>query len=89
MTMSAFGVEHPGAEISKKAKQQPPSAGRLASGAVFPGWHGAIAGKRGKARKLKAAGVELGGAMVVPYVGGGLGTLVAHDQGWLKPQKRR
>lgn len=78
--------------ISKK-KQPDATAGRLATGAFFPGWHGAIAGKKGG--KLKAAGTETGlaaaGTLVAPGLGtafgGAFGAHIAHKQGWLKPQK--
>lgn len=83
MAKSAFGVEH-GDSISKAAPtkpktQKPASAGRQAAGTLFPGWHGAFAGKKG--HKLRAAGNELGGriggalvgqAAAAPLVAGGL-----------------
>jgi hypothetical protein len=51
----AFGVER--GEISKAEKKA--TGGRRLTGIMFPGMHGAVAGKKGK--KLKAAGNELGG----------------------------
>lgn len=53
MSTSYWGVEH-GDEISKDftKNKTPASAGRLATGAAFGGWHGAVAGKKGS--KLKA-----------------------------------
>jgi hypothetical protein len=47
------------------AKQEKVSGGRLAAGYIAPGFHGAVAGKKGK--KLRAAGREVGAT-----VGGGL-----------------
>jgi hypothetical protein len=87
-----------------KANRKTPSVGRLATGGVFPGFHGAVAGKPGQYRKLKAAGTELGsstlGSAVGHAVGGPVGssagnlagavggTAIAHNQGWLKRQKK-
>jgi hypothetical protein len=57
-SVSAFGVEHP--DSIAKYDMSKPSKGRVATGAAFPGYHGAIAGKKGK--KLRAMGREMGGA---------------------------
>lgn len=43
-----------------KADRERASTGRLALGTAFPGYHGAVAGRKG--RKLRAAGNEVGGA---------------------------
>jgi hypothetical protein len=43
-----------------KADRERASTGRLALGTAFPGYHGAVAGRKG--RKLRAAGNEYGGA---------------------------
>jgi hypothetical protein len=99
-TVSAFGVDHGG--ISKSFKQtardikteKHATHGRIAAGAVFPGFHAAAAGKRGK--KLRAAGNEVGGAMVggllVPVAGGPaggiLGTQRAARKGYYKKQEK-
>ena len=63
-----------------------PSFGRVATGALFPGWHGAVAGKKG--RKLEAAAWELGGGIAVPLplAGGAAGSYAAHKRGALKKQ---
>jgi hypothetical protein len=62
-----------------KADQSKPSRGRLAAGTLFPGFHGAIAGKKG--RKLGATGVELGSGVAGSVAGSlvGLGAHVASD----------
>jgi len=86
-TVSVWGVDHL-EEVSKKAQREPrenASFGRMATAAVFPGWHAAAAGRKGK--KLRAAGYELGGALVVPAVGGGVGAHFAHKEGYYKNQK--
>lgn len=71
--ISYWGVDH-GDEISKAdnkyGKNKAPSGGRRVTTALFPGWHGAVAGKKGK--KLRSAGTELAG-----YYGGALGGGVA------------
>lgn len=80
-----FGVE--------KKDRESPSGGRYAAAAMWPGLHGAIAGKKGD--KLKAAGTEFGSAVVGGAVAPGVGvfpgamvgTHIAHKKGWLKPQK--
>lgn len=54
MSVNAFGIDHSGG-ISKA---DDPSTGRQATTAAAPGWHGAVAGKKGK--KLAAAGSEIG-----------------------------
>lgn len=63
---------------------------RLATGALFPVAHGAIAGRKGK--KLKAVGHEAAGTAlgsVVPgpgsAIGAGAGTAMAHRKGLYKP----
>jgi len=92
---SAFGVDH--GEFSKgyykdMRDEKHATHGRLAAGALLPGYHGAVAGKRGK--KLRAAGSEVGGAFLgsaVPgpgtVVGGAVGTQYAAKHGYYKPQK--
>lgn len=80
--MSAFGVDL--GSISK-ADQEPVSAGRVVAGAVFPGAHAAVAGKKG--HKLRAAGWEVGGTAVAPGLGGAVGTVVAQKHGHYKKQK--
>lgn len=64
----AFGVER--GEVSKK-KEQKASDGRLLLGTVAPGWHGAIAGKKG--RKIRAVANEAGGSFLGAGVGGSAG----------------
>lgn len=102
MTTSYWGVDH-GEEVAKAQKKNPPppSAGRVATGALF-GWpHGAIAGKKGS--KLKASGMGLGGTFAGSLIGGrvagprgsALGamtggaaaTVESQRRGYLKPQK--
>lgn len=55
----------------EKADEPKASAGRYAAGYLFPGWHGAVAGKKGK--KARAAGNELGGSLLGTAAGGGAG----------------
>jgi hypothetical protein len=50
------------------AKQEKASGGRLAAGGVFPGYHGAFAGKKG--HKLRAVGNEVAGNIVGGTAGG-------------------
>lgn len=76
-----FGIE--------KKQKQGPTAGRVVTGALFPGWHGAIAGKPGHYRKVKAASAELVGGSVAPILGGGVGAYAAHEAGWLKKQPKK
>jgi len=95
---SAFGVDH-GYQVSKAKEDWTTSSnasgGRYATGMLFPGPHGLIAGKKGK--KLKAAGHELGPAMaggtVAPgignYVGAGLGINAAQNKGYYKGSKAK
>jgi len=66
MGVSVWGVDHGPDVVAKADTKEKASAGRYATGAVFPGWHGAVAGRKGK--KLRAAGNEYGGAVV-----GGIG----------------
>lgn len=65
---SAFGVDH--GDFSKAEKKA--TGGRQATAYLFPGFHGAVAGKKG--HKLRAAGTELGtqagGAIAGGLVGG-------------------
>jgi hypothetical protein len=81
---------------SKRKTRDKASAGRLATGGLFPGFHGLVAGKQGPGdHKIKAAGYELGGAVLggalVPGVGtipgGVVGTHLAHNAGHYKRQK--
>lgn len=104
MSVSFWGVDH-GGEVSKAApaapaqpKQKTPT-GRLITGGLFPGIHGAVAGKPGN--KLRAAGNEYGGALlggvagaaltkgraagVGQVAGGMLGTDRAQKKGYFKP----
>lgn len=99
---SAFGKVaglHDPFEVSKKKAKAPVddkpgkvSGGRLATGGLFPGYHGAIAGKKG--HKLKAVGHEVLGGMAGGVVAGppgtvagaAIGTKMAHDKGYYKPQ---
>jgi hypothetical protein len=104
MSVSAFGVDH-GGEFSKADNKKPktgPSVGRVATGTLFPGWHGAIAGKKGK--KLEAAGSGLGhsiggslagaaltrgnpaGAQFGGYAGAARSVYSNHNKGRLKKQ---
>jgi len=67
----AFGVEL--GEVSKAAKKQKKaSTGRLVTGALFPGYHGIAAGRKG--HRLRAAGNELGGGIAGSLVGGAAGS---------------
>lgn len=84
--------------IAKARKREKARAGRLVTGGVFPGIHGLVAGKEGPGdHKIKAAGYELGGAVLggtlVPGVGtipgGAVGTHLAHEAGHYKRQKVR
>lgn len=82
-------------EINKWANEKEktdPSAGRVISGALLPGIHGAVAGK--KNHKWQAAGNELGGSAVggvvgLAPVGGGVGTHRAHKMGHYKAQPKK
>lgn len=58
-----------------KADEPKASAGRYATGAVFPIIHGAVAGKKG--RKLRAIANTTGGGLA----GGALGTVIAGPRG--------
>lgn len=73
MSTSAFGVDH-GSEFSKAdPPQKKMSTGREVTGTLFGGWHGAVAGKKGK--KLGAAGTGFGagiGGSAAGAVGAGL-----------------
>lgn len=76
---------HEAFEISKRTRDT--SLGRDVTGALFPGIHGAIAGKPG--HKVKAAAYELGGNLVLPTVGAGIGTHIASQHGhYVKLPKR-
>jgi hypothetical protein len=55
--------------LVEKADEPKASAGRQVLGTVFPGGHGAIAGRKGK--KLRAAGNEMGGSIAGSTVGAG------------------
>lgn len=93
---SAFGVDH-GVEFGKDQEhwttKSDASKSRIASGILFAGPHGLVAGKPGK--KLKAAGHEVGGALVGSpiagpigsSVGAGLGTRAAQNKGYYKRSK--
>lgn len=86
MPESAFGVEH--GEFSK-ADRSHATPGRVLTGAFAPGFHGAVAGKKGK--KLRAAGYEVGGGVAgtlvgLPPLGAGIGTAAAHNKGYYKKQ---
>lgn len=77
---------HDAFEISKRNRNT--SLGRDVTGAMFPGIHGAVAGKPG--HKVKAAAYELGGNFLVPGIGGGVGTHIASQQGhYLKLKARK
>lgn len=81
-------------EVAKQDSSSP-STGRLVAGGVFPGFHGAVAGKKGK--KLEAAGHEVvpslvGGAVLGPpgsIAGGMIGTSMAHKKGYYQPQHKK
>ena len=61
------------------AKQQKKaSGGRLAAGYLFPGTHGAVAGKKG--HKLRAAGNEVGGTIGGSLAGGIAGAALTHGK---------
>jgi hypothetical protein len=91
------------AEKPKKPTQGP-SAGRYAAGAAF-GWaHGGVAGKKGHKLKAAGTSFgtgtvgNLAGAALTRSSGGGglgqlggnmVGTKIAHNKGWLKPQNKR
>lgn len=66
----------------EKADESKASTGRYATGILFPGIHGAVAGKPGK--KLRAAGNELGGNLLGSAVGGGVTYGVGRSIGKLK-----
>ena len=73
MNYSAFGVQDD--RISKADDEPRPkaSAGRIATGALVPSWHGAIAGRKG--HKLRAIGNEFGGGLLGGAAGRGAGAL--------------
>jgi hypothetical protein len=86
---SAFGVEHGYPVVKRNTNKDTASWERMATGAVFPGTHGVIAGRKGK--KLRAAGHELVGAGVGSMLpgpgtiaGGVIGTNMAHQKGYYK-----
>jgi hypothetical protein len=95
---SAFGVDH-GYVVSKKKEDwttaSSATGGRYAGGVLFPGFHGAIAGKKGK--KLKAVGHEvlptMAGNAIAPGVGGvvgaGAGVNAAQNKGYYKGSKAK
>jgi hypothetical protein len=58
------------------------STGRYATGMLFPGFHGAVAGKPGK--KVRAAGNELGGNILGSAVGSGVSYGIGRSIGKLK-----
>jgi hypothetical protein len=64
ITRQQLQIYHGGksADFGKADKQPKASGGRMASGTLFPGIHGAVAGRKG--RKWHAAGNELGGRAV-------------------------
>lgn len=66
--IDAFGIERPDL-ISKQEKKA--SSGRLVLGGMFPGFHGVVAGKKG--RKLRAAGNEAVGGMAGGVAGATIG----------------
>lgn len=70
VAFSAFGVDH---QISKKDSpyRENPSAGRYATGVLFPGPHGVVAGK-GAGGKTKSTAAEIAG-----HVGGMVGGTLA------------
>jgi len=78
-----FGVY----EVSKAEKKA--TGGRRATGVLFPGIHGAVAGKKGK--KLRAAGNELGGqaaGTAASYgIGAGAGRAASAFQAAGSPKK--
>lgn len=67
--ISAFGIDH--GEVLSKANQKPPSAGRVALAGIAPGFHGPIAGRKGK--KLRAFGNEAGGSLLGQTAGATVG----------------
>jgi hypothetical protein len=75
--ISAFGVDHGGISKAddKYGKHGAPSAGRRATAHFFPGWHGAIAGKKGKKLRSGASqvGAGIGGSVAGQLAGGALG----------------
>jgi hypothetical protein len=75
--------------VFKKYDPNRPNAtpGRYVTGALFPGVHGAVAGKKG--HKLKAAGLEVGGGMLVPTVGSAAATHYGQKSGWYKKQVKK
>lgn len=80
--ISAFGIDH--GEISKAdsdryGKHGAPTTGRRLAGHFFPGWHGAVAGKKGK--KLRSTGTEVGGAVGGSIVGGAAGHALTRGGG--------
>lgn len=76
---------HAAFEISKRDRDT--SFGRTLTGAVFPGFHAAVAGKPG--HKLKAAAYELGGGLVGSTPGSAVGTHFASKKGHYRPLKEK
>ena len=68
--VSAFGVDHGLVEKFDYGSNKEPSGGRKVAAGAFGGWHGAVAGKKGK--KLRAAGNQAG-MTVGGSLAGGLG----------------
>lgn len=75
--ISAFGIDH--GEFSKADTKSNPTGGRYATSYLFPGVHGAVAGKKGK--KLRSAGRELGGTIGGSVAGSVAGGLAARGLG--------
>jgi hypothetical protein len=106
LAQSARRQRNAGLSATSKAFTPPqqntakPSAGRVATGALVPGYHSLVAGKKGY--KARAFGNEFGAGMAggmagsaiagprlgVPagIAGAALGTMRAHKKGYLKPQ---
>lgn len=73
---SYWGVDH-GVEISKASRlfddKGKSTTGRKVTAAIFPAYHGAFAGKKGK--KLRSAGNEFGGSLAGGVGGRAVGAL--------------
>lgn len=74
-SVGAFGVDM---GTVSKADQKQPSTGRVVTTALLPGYHGAVAGKKG--RKLGAVGSEVGHAMAGGLAGSTLAAVATRGK---------
>lgn len=75
MAISAFGVDDSRLLSKADRDKRQYSAGRTAAAATFGGYHGAVAGRKGK--KVRATANEAVGSLLGTYGGGAAGMLLA------------